>query len=87
MYAGQIEHLEEVCKIKIQSSSSTRNCLTYDLGRSEKFEKLVEWCAKEKNVTPDKIKCVFDGEIVLLSDTPDSLDLDDEACIDIQIAA
>ncbi|KAK0180818.1 hypothetical protein PV327_003161 [Microctonus hyperodae] len=84
-FAANTENTEPVCKIKVQSSSSTRNHLSYDLCKTQTFEELFEYCAKEKNVLRSKIKLFFDGEVVSASDTPDSLDLDDEACFDLQI--
>ncbi|KAK0086781.1 hypothetical protein PV326_005443 [Microctonus aethiopoides] len=84
-YAANTEDTEPMCKIKVQSSSSTRNYLSYDLCKTQTFEELFEYCAKEKNVLRSKIKLSFDGEVVSASDTPDTLDLDDEACFDLQI--
>ncbi|XP_015124907.1 uncharacterized protein LOC107046727 [Diachasma alloeum] len=74
---------EDMCKIKAQVSA--KKSVMYKLRKDEPFSKLREHCSKELEVPVEKIKFYFDGDQVEDPDTPDILDLDDEACIDIKI--
>ncbi|XP_063986639.1 uncharacterized protein LOC135167405 [Diachasmimorpha longicaudata] len=74
---------EDVCRIKAQVSA--KKFVTYKLRKDESFKKLREHCSKELKIPVEKIKFYFDGDQVEDPDTPDILDLDDEACIDVKI--
>ncbi|XP_008553861.1 uncharacterized protein CG4449 [Microplitis demolitor] len=75
--------IEPVCKIKIQTGA--KKGLSYDLKPNEPFEKLIAYCAEQNNVKVSQIKCYFDGELISSTDTPESLDLEDEGCVDLKI--
>ncbi|XP_011315323.1 uncharacterized protein CG4449 [Fopius arisanus] len=74
---------EDICKIKAQVSS--KKSVMYKLRKDQPFKKLREHCAKELEVPIEKIKFYFDGDKVEDEDTPDILDLDNEACVDVKI--
>ena len=76
---------EDVCIIKVQTTS--KKSLTVTVDRDEDFKSLLAKCAQELNVEESKIKLYFDGELVAITDTPDSLDIEDEACFDLRISS
>ncbi|XP_044015735.1 uncharacterized protein CG4449 isoform X1 [Aphidius gifuensis] len=73
------------CKIKIQLSG--KQSLTYQMKRNERFLQLAQYCADKLNLGLSKMKFYFDGERIQDEDTPQDLDIDDEACIDLQIVS
>ncbi|XP_076666877.1 DNA repair protein Rad60 [Andrena cerasifolii] len=76
---------EDVCIIKVQTTS--KKSLTVTVDRDEDFKGLLAKCVQELNVEEWKIKLYFDGEIVAITDTPDSLEIEDEACFDLRISS
>ncbi|KAH0535494.1 uncharacterized protein CG4449 [Cotesia glomerata] len=74
---------EPVCKIKIQTGA--KKGLSFDLKPTEPFQKLFEYCAEQNNVSVSKVKCFFDGDVIEPTDTPEALDMEDQACIDLKI--
>ncbi|XP_058802200.1 uncharacterized protein LOC131670542 [Phymastichus coffea] len=80
----QNDALESGCKLKIQISDKKTLMLT--LKHHEPFSKLMRACSQELNVQESKIKLYFDGELIEMDDTPESLDLEDEGCIDCKIS-
>ena len=50
------------------------------------FTVLSQKCSEHLNIPESKIKFYFDGEFVDLTDTPETLDIDDEACFDLKIS-
>ncbi|XP_076235124.1 DNA repair protein Rad60 isoform X1 [Calliopsis andreniformis] len=76
---------ENVCVIKIQSTS--KKSLTISVKRDEDFKALFAKCAQELNTEESKIKLYFDGDLVTITDTPESLEIEDEACFDIRISS
>ncbi|OAD58145.1 hypothetical protein WN48_00682 [Eufriesea mexicana] len=76
---------EDICVIKIQTTN--KKSLTVSVNRDENFESLIEKCAQELNVEKPKIKLYFDGELVTITDTPDSLEIEDIACFDLRLSS
>lgn len=76
---------EDVCIIKVQTTS--KKSLTVTVDRDQDFKGLLAKCVQELNVEEGKIKLYFDGEIVAITDTPDSLEIEDEACFDLRISS
>lgn len=76
---------EDVRMIKVQTTS--KKSLTVTVDRDEDFKALLAKCVQELNVDESKIKLYFDGELVAITDTPDSLEIEDEACFDLRIAS
>ncbi|XP_043802710.1 uncharacterized protein CG4449 [Apis laboriosa] len=74
-----------VCMIKIQTTN--KKSLTIFVKRDENFKTLLEKCAQEFNIEKSKIKLYFDGELIAIMDTPDSLEIEDEACFDLQFSS
>ncbi|KOC70198.1 Uncharacterized protein WH47_08544 [Habropoda laboriosa] len=75
---------ENVCVIKVQTTN--KKSLTISVKRDENFQNLLEKCAQELNVEESKIKLYFDGELIVITDTPDSLEIEDEACFDLRLS-
>lgn len=71
--------------IKIQTTN--KKSLTIFVKRDENFKTLLEKCAQEFNIEKSKIKLYFDGELIAIMDTPDSLEIEDEACFDLQFSS
>lgn len=71
---------EDVCIIKVQTTS--KKSLTIPVKRHEDFKALLAKCAEELKTEESKIRLHFDGELIAVTDTPDSLDIEDEACFD-----
>ncbi|CAK9807909.1 Uncharacterized protein CG4449 [Anthophora plagiata] len=76
---------ENVCVIKVQTTS--KKSLSIPVKRDENFQYLLEKCARELNVEESKIKLYFDGELIVITDTPDSLDIEDEGCFDLRLSS
>jgi small nuclear ribonucleoprotein (snRNP)-like protein len=74
---------ENTCKIKVQISD--KKSLLITLKNNQTFKGLLQNCAAQLNMAESKLKLYFDGELINLYETPESLDLDDEACIDLKI--
>lgn len=82
--SGQDEDASENgCKIKIQSSD--KRSLTLTLKHDESFATLLKACSEHLSIPESKIKFYFDGDLIEMEDTPNTLDLEDEACIDCKI--
>lgn len=54
---------------------------------NEAFEKVVLDCAEKLNVNPSRIKLLFDGDTIAPDDTPESLDLEDQVCVDLYVSS
>ncbi|XP_068982361.1 DNA repair protein Rad60 isoform X2 [Bombus flavifrons] len=76
---------ENVCAIKIQTTG--KKSLTVSVKRDDDFKILLEKCAEKFDVEESKIKLYFDGELIAATDTPDSLDIEDEACFDLRLSS
>lgn len=76
---------ENVCTIKIQTTGKKN--LTVSVKRDDDFKILLEKCAQKFDVEESKIKLYFDGELIATTDTPDSLDIEDEACFDLRLSS
>ncbi|XP_078036297.1 DNA repair protein Rad60 [Augochlora pura] len=76
---------EDIRSIKVQTTNKKN--LTILVKRDETFEKLWQKCAEELNVEESKMKLYFDGELIAITDTPDSLDIEDEACFDLRLSS
>ncbi|XP_076758039.1 DNA repair protein Rad60 [Xylocopa sonorina] len=79
------ENDENICVIKVQTTSKKN--LLISVKRDENFKTLLERCAQELNIEQSKIKLYFDGELVTITDTPDSLEIEDEACFDLRLSS
>ncbi|KOX75977.1 hypothetical protein WN51_12407 [Melipona quadrifasciata] len=75
----------DTCTIKIQTTS--KKSLIVSVKRNEHFKSLLKKCVEEFNVEESKIKLYFDGELIAATNTPDSLEIDDEACFDLQLSS
>ncbi|XP_003705232.1 DNA repair protein Rad60 [Megachile rotundata] len=73
------------CIIKVQTTN--KKTITASVKRDENFKVVLAKCAQDLNVEESKIKLYFDGELVTLTDTPDSLDIEDEACFDLRLSS
>lgn len=80
-----MEKNNNICMIKIQTTN--KKSLTIFVKRNENFKTLLEKCAQEFNIEKSKIKLYFDGELIAIMDTPDSLEIEDEACFDLQFSS
>ncbi|XP_033347785.1 uncharacterized protein LOC117232510 isoform X1 [Bombus vosnesenskii] len=76
---------ENVCAIKIQTTGKKN--LTVSVKRDNDFKILLEKCARKFDVKESKIKLYFDGELIAATDTPASLDIEDEACFDLRLSS
>ncbi|XP_051167023.1 uncharacterized protein CG4449 [Leptopilina boulardi] len=82
---GNNEENEDTCKIKIQMSQ--KESIMVNLQKNQPFKCIIHQCATQLNVPASKIKFYFDGDLIDLSDTPESLDFENEACIDLKLSA
>lgn len=76
---------EDICTIKVQTANKKQS-LTISLKKDERFKALFTHCAEQLGVKEKDLKFFFDGEQISLTDTPESLDLEGEACIDLHIS-
>ncbi|KYN43051.1 hypothetical protein ALC56_02531 [Trachymyrmex septentrionalis] len=77
---------EDICNIKVQTANKKQS-LIIPLKKDEAFKTLFANCAEQLGVKENNLKLYFDGEQINPSDTPESLDLEGEACIDLHISA
>ncbi|KAL0122967.1 hypothetical protein PUN28_007553 [Cardiocondyla obscurior] len=77
---------EETCSIKVQTANK-KQTFTIRLKEDEQFKTLFVTCSKELGVNESSLKLCFDGEQIDPTDTPKSLDLEGEACVDLYILA
>ncbi|XP_014218496.1 uncharacterized protein CG4449 [Copidosoma floridanum] len=82
--SAQDAESENSCQIKIQSLE--KGTLNFTLKKTDTFEVLLKYCSEKLGVPESKIKFYFDGELVDIEETPDTLDLDDENCFDMKIS-
>ncbi|XP_015433281.1 PREDICTED: uncharacterized protein CG4449 [Dufourea novaeangliae] len=76
---------ENVCMIKVQTTN--KKSLTIPVKRDDNFKNLWAKCAEELNTEETKMKLYFDGEVIAITNTPDSLDIEDEACFDLRLSS
>ncbi|KYQ59683.1 hypothetical protein ALC60_01349 [Trachymyrmex zeteki] len=77
---------EDICNIKVQTANKKQS-LIIPLKKDKPFKLLFANCAEQLGVKENNLKLYFDGEQINPSDTPESLDLEGEACIDLHISA
>lgn len=76
---------DNVCTIKVQTANKKQS-LIISLKRDQQFKALFANCAKQLGVKERSLKFYFDGEQISPTDTPELLDLEEEACIDLHIS-
>lgn len=76
---------EDICTIKVQTANKKQS-LTISLKKDERFKALFTNCAEQLGVKEKDLKFFFDGEQISPTDTPESLDLEKEACVDLHIS-
>ncbi|XP_029168843.1 uncharacterized protein CG4449 isoform X2 [Nylanderia fulva] len=76
---------ENTCTIKVQTANKKQS-LTIMLKRNQQFKILFVNCAEQLGVKENKLKFYFDGEQIGPTETPELLDLEGEACIDLHIS-
>lgn len=72
-----------LCKIKVQTAN--KQSLIVTLKKDQRFKAVILSCAEQLNIEESKIKLYFDGEQISKTDTPESLDLEQEACVDLKV--
>ncbi|XP_011496531.1 PREDICTED: uncharacterized protein CG4449 [Ceratosolen solmsi marchali] len=75
---------ENTCKIKVQISD--KKSLLITLKTDQSFTALINNCSEQLSIPESKLKLYFDGELINIFETPMSLDLDEEACMDLKIS-
>lgn len=81
---AQDEALENTCKIKVQISDKRTLVVNVKLDAPLTF--LAQSCAEQLGIPIENMKFFFDGDSVDTDETPESLDIDDEACFDLKIS-
>jgi YbbR domain-containing protein len=76
---------DNMCNIKIQTANRKQS-LTILLQRNQRFDILLASCAEQLGVKESSLKLYFDGEQISPTDTPESLDLEEEACVDLHVS-
>lgn len=79
------EQNDNICKIKIQKSQ--KESIMVNLQKDQPFKFAIIQCATQLDIPASKIKLYFDGDLINSDDTPESLEFDDEACVDLKISA
>ncbi|XP_012218393.1 DNA repair protein Rad60 isoform X2 [Linepithema humile] len=75
---------ENICSIKVQTANKKQSLIII-LRRDQQFKALFANCAEQLGVKENSLKLYFDGEQISPTDTPDSLDLEGEACVDLHM--
>lgn len=76
---------DNICTIKVQTANKKQS-LIITLKRDQQFKMLFANCAEQLGVKENNLKFYFDGEQIGPTDTPELLDLEGEACIDLHIS-
>jgi len=76
---------DNVCTIKVQTANKKQS-LIISLKRDQQFKALFANCARQLGIKESSLKLYFDGEQISPTDTPELLDLEEEACIDLHIS-
>lgn len=71
-------------KIKVQEKD-VRKPLVFYLCKDQPVHLLIRACAKQLKLPEDKISIKFDGDVLMHSDTLNSLDIDNEVVMDLFI--
>ncbi|XP_070168446.1 DNA repair protein Rad60 [Polyergus mexicanus] len=79
------EDNDDICTIKIQTANKKQS-LTIPLKKDQQFRALFSNCAEKLGIKESNLKFYFDGEQIRPIDTPELLDLEGEACIDLHIS-
>lgn len=75
---------KNICSIKVQTANKKQS-LTIILRRDQQFKTLFANCAEQLGMTESSLKFYFDGEQISPTDTPESLDLEGEGCVDLHM--
>lgn len=75
---------KNTCSIKVQTANKKQS-LTIVLRKDQQFKALFSNCAEQLGVKESSLKLYFDGEQISPTDTPESLDLEGEACVDLHM--
>lgn len=76
---------DDICTIKVQTANKKQS-LTIPLKKDQQFKALFSNCAEKLGIKESSLKFYFDGEQIRPIDTPELLDLEGEACIDLHIS-
>lgn len=76
----------DACSIKVQTANK-RQSMTVPHKKNQQFQMLFSYCASELRENESNLKFYFDGELINPTDTPESLDMEAEACIDLRITS
>lgn len=74
------------CNIKVQTANKKQS-LIVPLKKNQQFRTLFSYCALQLGENESNLKFHFDGEQISPTDTPESLDMEGEACIDLRISS
>ncbi|XP_032686383.1 uncharacterized protein CG4449 [Odontomachus brunneus] len=74
------------CNIKVQTANKKQS-LIVPLKKNQQFRTLFSYCALQLGEDESNLKFHFDGEQIDPTDTPESLDMEGEACIDLRISS
>lgn len=80
------EEENDTCSIKVQTANKKQS-LIVPLKKNQQFRTLFSYCALQLNENESNLKFYFDGEQISLTATPESLDMEGEACIDLRISS
>lgn len=76
---------DDICTIKVQTANKKQS-LIIPLKKDQQFKALFSNCAEKLGIKESNLKFYFDGEQIRPIDTPELLDLEGEACIDLHIS-
>lgn len=75
---------EDVFNIKVQTLK--KGSFVIPLRKEEHFKSLLKVCSEKLCIEEANIRLYFDGELIDLEDTPESLDMEQGTCIDLHIS-
>lgn len=77
---------DSICNIKIQMANKKQS-LIIPHKKDQQFTTLFANCAEQLGLNEGNLKFYFDGERINSTDTPEILDFEEEACIDLHISS
>lgn len=73
-------------RVKLQQETNTasnKDLIKMDIKKTMTFKELQKLYAEKFNLQPDNVMFRFDGDLVDLEETPESLDFEDDECLDV----
>ncbi|XP_067119216.1 NFATC2-interacting protein-like isoform X2 [Centruroides vittatus] len=83
--SSNLENDENKLNLKIQASDSKKK-ITISINKLSPMSCLMEEYAKQRDISLEKLKFMFDGELLKSTDTAFDLEMENDSCIDVVVS-